>query len=198
MIRLYSDKRAREVIDSYGTWIATVSGRYGVPAAVIKAMLFQEMTLIDAMDPLADIAVSMGLAGKKDSSTGYAQIFGYVGLKAANYAVDRGLATYDSLGISCDHRLDASNSDDVRLVWKLLNANPKANIEIATINLLVAAEEMVGRTDFENFDADQLKLVFTRYNANTHQVTPYGEQAYRHYESYCAGRPPEMGHEIQA
>ena len=84
MIRLYGDKRAREVIDSYGTWIATVSGRYGVPAEVIKAMLFQEMTLIDAMDPLADIAVSMGLAGKKDSSTGYAQIFGYVGLKAAN------------------------------------------------------------------------------------------------------------------
>ena len=187
MIRLYSPDKARKVIESYGAWIATVSGRYGVPVAVIKAMLFQEMTQIDAMDVVADVVVSTGLTSKKDSSTGYAQIFGWVGLAAVNYAVDRGLATYQSLGITCDHRLDVSNINDVRLVWKLLNTNPRANIEIATINLLVAAEEMVGRTDFATFGEQELKLVFTRYNANVQHVTPYGEEAYRYYEDYRDG-----------
>lgn len=198
MIRLYSAVKAHQVIDSYGTWIATVSGRYGVPEEVIKAMLFQEMTQIDAMDALADLAVRSGLTRKKDSSTGFAQIFGYVGLNAVNYAVDRGLATYESLGITCDHTLDADDVRDARLVWKLLNANPKANIEIATINLLVSAEEMVGRTDFESFGAEELKLVFTRYNANVKHVTSYGEQAYHHYEAYCDGRQPEAVGEIEA
>ena len=190
MIRLYSAEKARKVIESYGSWIATVSGRYGVPMEVIKAMLFQEMTQIDAMDPIADLAVRTGLTSKKDSSTGFAQIFGYVGLVAVNYAVDHELATYESLGIKSDHRLDVNDERDVRLVWKLLNSNPRANIEIATINLLVAAEEMVGHTDFSEFGEQDMKLVFTRYNASVQHVTPYGEQAYQYYEAYRDGGVP--------
>ena len=82
----------------------------------------------DHMDVAADLAVRLGIFPKKDSSTGYAQIFGYVGMNAANFAVDQGLSTYESLGIETDHRLDPANEDDVRLVWKLLKkVLPAAN-----------------------------------------------------------------------
>ena len=190
MLRLYSDARARQIIESHEEWFADVSARYGVPEAAIKAIIFSEMTQIDALDPLADLAVRTGLVGKKDSSTGYAQIFGYVGLNAINYAVDHGLATYESLGVACDHRLDVSNEADVRLVWDLLHTDKRANLEVATLNLLVAAEEMVGRADIAAFAPTELKLVFTRYNANVDHVTPYGERAYHYYEAFRDGVPP--------
>ena len=31
---------------------------------------------------------------------------------------------------------------------------------------------------------DEIKLVLSRYNANTNQVTSYGEQAFQHYKRY--------------
>ena len=147
----------------------------------MKAIFFQEMTLMDALDPVADFVAFVGVFPKKDSSTGIAQIFGYVGLNAANFAVDRGLATYESLGISSKRRLDPGNRADVRLVWRLLHHDMHANIELATLNLLVAADEMVGRIDFDSFSPEELKLVLTRYNADVDYITPYGEQAYEYH-----------------
>lgn len=190
MIRLFSDKKARELIEREGDWIATVSERYGVPCAVIQAMLFQEMTMSDALDPFADFVAWLGVFPKKDSSTGFAQIFGYVGLNAVNFAIDRGLATYESLDFDVDHRLDPDNRKDVRMMWKKLHHDPKANIEIATLNLLAAADEVVGRIDFDSFTPDELKLVFSRYNANVRHITAYGEKAYRHYEAFQSGLEP--------
>ena len=182
MVRLISPARARRILDRYAGWIDAVSARYGVPSRLIRAILFQEMTTIDLMDPLADLAVLVGVSGKKDSSTGYAQIFGYVGLNAVNFAVDRGLATYESLGVRSDHRLNPDDPADVRAVWKLLRRDPRANIEIATLNLLMAAQDMIGRLDFDSFTDDELKLVMTRYNADVKHITPYGEQVFAYYE----------------
>lgn len=181
MLKIISPKRAQRILQDYADWIDEVASRYGVPSAVIKAILYQEMTMMDVMDPVADLVAYLGILPKKDSSTGFAQIFGYVGLNAVNYAVDQGLASYESLGIDCGHRLDAGNNDDVRLVWRHLHRNPKANIEIATLNLLVAADEVVGHTRFADFSEDELKLVLTRYNADVRSVTPYGERAYQRY-----------------
>jgi len=80
--------------------------------------------------------------------------------------------------------LDEASRRDVRKVWRKLHEDPKANIEIATLNLLVVADEMVGRLDFGTFSDDEIKLVLSRYNANTNQVTSYGEQAFQHYRRY--------------
>ena len=44
-----------------------------------------------------------------------------------------------------------------------------------------AAEEMTGRIDFASFSERELKLVFTRYNADVKYITSYGEQAYAYY-----------------
>ena len=181
MIHLISAKKARGILRRYADWIETLSKRYRVPSAAIKAILYQEMIQIDLLDPLVDLVVLTGLFPKKDSSTGFAQIFGYVGLNAVNFAVDHGLATYESLGFSVGHRLDSTNSRDARMVWLRLRRNTHANIEIATLNILAAADEMTGRIDFSTFSEEELQLVFTRYNANVHYVTAYGRQAYRNY-----------------
>ena len=188
MMRLISPKRALEILERYDGWIGTVSGRYGVPAALIKAMLYQEMTHIDALDPVADLAVQLAPRYSRDSSTGYAQIFGRVGLVAVNFAVDRGLTTYDALGLQLGHRLDPDDKRDVHKVWLKLHGDPKANIEIATLNLLVCAEEMTGRTDFGSFSDEELKLVLSRYNADVKHVTAYGEQAFEHYMRFSRRR----------
>ncbi len=184
MLKLISPRRAESILKEQDAWIGTVAERYGVPAAVIRAILYQEMTAIDLLDAAADLVVWSGLFAKKDSSTGYAQIFGRVGLDAVNFAADRGLADYRSLGVTCDHRLERKNEKDVRLMWKLLRRDRRANIEIAALNLLCAAEEMTGRIDFGSFSPEELKLVLTRYNANVRHVTPYGESVYRHYLRY--------------
>ena len=181
---LISEKRAEKIINKYDEWISSVAERYKMPSAAIKAILYKEMTMTDLMDVLADAAVWTGLFSKKDSSTGYAQIFGAVGLDAVNYAVDRGLSDCESLGIRCDHRLDRSNIKDVRLVWRVLRFNRHANIEIASLNILSAAEEMTGRSDLADLTDEELKLTFTRYNANTRHITPYGEDVFRHYKRY--------------
>ena len=186
MIRLIESNRACRIIVAHESWIRVVSQRYSVPVPVIEAILYKEMIAIDLVDVLADLTVLAGLPFKRDSSTGYAQIFGRVGLAAANFAVDRGLATYESLGIPCPHRLNPANREDVRTVWKKLYTDTKANIELATINLLVAADEVIGRTDFATFSADELKRVLSRYNANVRHVTSYGEDAYRAYEAFAA------------
>ena len=69
-------------------------------------------------------------------------------------------------------------------MWRLLHHDAHANIEIATLNLLAAADEMVGRLDFETFSPEELKLVFTRYNADVKDITPYGERAYEYYLAF--------------
>lgn len=186
MLHLMGPKKAEKNIEHYSEWIDTVSDRYGVPAAAIKAILYQEMTMIDIFDPIVDAFVALMPRFKSDSSTGHAQIFGRVGLDAVNYAVDHDLASYESLGFDIDHRLDSGNPTDVRSVWSKLRDNPKANIEIATLNLLVAADEVIGHTDFGSFTDDEFKLVLTRYNADVRHVTPYGEKAFEHFQRYSA------------
>ena len=187
MFKPFSPMRAKKTLARYESWIQAVSARYSVPAAIVKAILYQEMVQIDLVDYAADLAVGSGLFKKKDSSTGYAQIYGYVGLNAANFAVDRGLATYESLGIESGHLLDSDNLADVRLVWKKLHKSKEANIELATLNLLAAAYEVVGHGDFDRMTDEEFKLVMTRYNADVRHVTEYGERVFAAYEAFLNG-----------
>ncbi|MBQ2658224.1 MAG: hypothetical protein IJF87_06620 [Erysipelotrichaceae bacterium] len=184
MIRIISNKKAERIIKRYQEWIDTVAQSYRLPSAVIKAILYIEMTRMDILDPLVDLIVGTYLFAKKDSSTGYAQIFAYVGVNAVNFAVDEGLTDYQKLNIPADHRLDSDDPKDVHLMWIYLHRNPETNIEIAALNILSAAREKTGRLDFTTFSEDELKLVLTRYNANTDHITKYGEEAYGHYLRY--------------
>lgn len=191
MLKTISEKKAEAILAENSPWIQTLSERYRIPQAVIKAILYMEMTGMDIMDPIADAVVRTGLFSKKDSSTGYAQIFGWVGIKAVNFAADRGMTDYEKLHIPSDRRLDPRNQDDVRLMWKYLRSNKETNMEVAVLNMLCAAEEMTGRIDFSTYSEEELKLVLTRYNADTDHITRYGEEAYRHYLRYLESEKKE-------
>ena len=181
MIKIYSPRRTEAILARYGAWIDEVSGRYALPAGLLRALLYKEMTEIDLLDLAADLIVAAGCFRKKDSSTGYGQVFGATGVRAINFALERGMTDCRALGLSCDRPLGKENADDVRMVWKLLHRNQKANIEIAALTLLCAAEEMTGRIDFPGYSEQELKLILTRYNADVRHVTPYGEQVYNLY-----------------
>ena len=57
MFKLYSKKKAKQIIETYGGWITHVSETYSVPEAYIKAILYKEIIEINLLDPLADFAV---------------------------------------------------------------------------------------------------------------------------------------------
>ncbi len=200
MIRLYSAKKTERILAGYGDWIETVSERYSIPSAMIKAVLRKEIADIDLLDPVADLLVRLywlrrrlfgggaarrrGILGKRDSSTGYAQIFAYVAINAANYAMDRGLDDAAGLGLPEGRRPDRANEDDLCAMWYRLARDRRFNIRMAALNLVSAAEEMNGHTDFARFTPEEFQRTFTRYNANTDHITAYGREVYDCYLRY--------------
>ena len=194
MLKLYSPKAAERILRRYDGTIRAVAARYALPAPFIDALLYTELVRIDLLDPLADAVVALNhrfgaaLLGKRDSSTGFGQIFGFVAINAASFAVSRGLTSYASLGLP-ERKLDPADSADIRLVWRRLNREPDFNIELCALNLLAAAEEVTGHMDFSGFTPDEIRRVYTRYNGTVPHVTPYGEEAYRHYLRYAAAMP---------
>ena len=117
MLRLYRPAKAEKIIRCYSPWLDTLAERYGIPAACMKAVLRKEIADIDLFDPLADAMVAFnwlrydlktrlfrrqgaaadvppsgrGVFAKRDSSTGYAQIFAFVALRAVRFAEESGL-----------------------------------------------------------------------------------------------------------
>lgn len=181
---IYTQNQIESTIRKNADWIGRVSEHYRIPAAAICAIMQKEMEQINAVDLAADLVVAAKVFSKKDSSTGPMQIIGKVGLRAVNFAVDRGLATYSELGLPASRRLDENRPGDVHAVWKRLRSDVRANIEIAALNLLSCAEEMTGRIDFDSYSPEELKHIFTRYNQNTAKITDYGNTAYRYYMDY--------------
>ena len=195
MLKLYSKKKVKRLLAGYAAWIEQVSACTGVPAACIRAVLSQEMCDIDLMDPVADLAVRFywlrwrlrvgrtprllrGALGKKDSSTGFGQIFAYVAIRALNFAESRGLPACDWLGLADARQLREDRDEDRQWMWTLLHRDQKANILLSALNLLAAAEEMTGRRDFAALSPEELQLTFTRYNANVRHITAYGRRVY--------------------
>ena len=191
MLKLYRPKAAERIIRRYDGKIEAVAAHYSLPAPFIRALLYTELIRIDILDPVADLLVRLnghragGLANKRDSSTGYGQIFGFVAINAANFAVARGLTTYAALGLP-ESRLDPTSASDLRLVWDRLNRDPSFNIELSALNLIAAADEVIGRIDFSSFSPEEIQRVYTRYNGTAPQITAYGKEAYAHYLRYAA------------
>jgi len=170
----------------------------------MMAILRKEIVEIDLFDPLADTLVWLnwqrcrlfggpkkplptrpqGLFQKLDSSTGYAQIFSFVAINAVNFALDRGLDTLEGLGLPPERRPERDDPADRYMFWRRLLRDREFNIRLAVLNLISAAEEMNGHTDFAAYTPEEWKLAFTRYNANVRHITPYGEQVYQYYLRY--------------
>ena len=209
MLKLYSERRARAILQRWTPWMRELERRLGLPEPCLRAVLLREMTLMDILDPVADSLVLLyrlrwnlrrllrlpppaergpALLRKRDSSVGYAQIFGAVGIRAINFALDRGLTTAEALSLPAGRRLDPACEEDLRLVWNRSRRSRAFNMELCALNLLCAAEEMTGRVDFPSCSPEELKLIFTRYNADTRRITPYGEAVYGYYTAFMARR----------
>ena len=200
MLRMYSFRMAKRAINTEAAFIQRLAAKYDMPESWIRAILLKEMTEIDLLDIMADIMVNLwhgyyrvtgkepcfrgSFFGKRDSSTGWSQIFGYVAINAINRAVDRGLTDYATLGIETDHRLRGENPEDLWLVWHRLNRDRHFNIEMCALNLLSCAEEMNGHTDIMNFSEEETRRTFTRYNADVRNVTHYGELVHHFHQEY--------------
>lgn len=194
MLKLYSPKSAERFISGYGSQIAEIAERYALPGSFIRALLYTELIRIDLLDLFADLVVRLnllrgtsagsGLLHKRDSSTGPGQIFAHVAINAANFAAERRLASYASLGLP-ERRLDPDDLQDLRLVWTRLNRDPVFNIELSALNLISAADEVTGRIGFADYSPEEIRRIYTRYNGTVPHITPYGEEAYRHYLRYA-------------
>lgn len=207
MLKLYGPRAAERIIRRLAAPIRALEARYALPAPVLQAVLYQEITQIDALDPLADLAVQLNwlrlallarLTGrplrlpqgrgpfhKLDSSTGFAQIFAAVGIDAMNFALDRGLTAPERLGLSPGRRPRREDPLDLRRTWRRLHRDPGFNLELAALNLLAAAEEKTGRIAFASYSPEELQRVFTRYNGTAPGVSAYGRAAYGHYLRYA-------------
>ena len=200
MIKLYSVKKTERILAEYDGWIETVAKRYAIPSAMIKAVLRKEIADIDLLDPVADLLVRLcylrcrlfecgtvkrrGILAKRDSSTGYAQIFAYVAINAVGYALDRGLDDAAGLGLPEDRRPDSANEDDLCAMWLRLKRDRKFNIQMGALNLISAADAMNGHTDFARYTPEEIQRAFTRYNARTDRITAYGKEVYGYYLRY--------------
>ena len=218
MIKLYTRARAGRTVASQAALLQALSRRYPLPAACVQAILYKELIEIDLLDIVADLAVRFywfryglrrrlcgwgllrspepllrwGPFGKRDSSTGCAQIFAYVGIRAVNFALDRDLLpSQEALGLPAGRRLNPETPEDLREVWYRLYRDTAFNTELAALNLLAAAEEMTGRVDFPSYTPEELMLVLTRYNADTGRITDYGREAYGYYLTYSRGEVPD-------
>lgn len=191
MIKRYSSAAVCKIIRRYLSDIMAAESAYGVPAACIQAVLYQELTGMDWLDPLADLAVAcywrfqplwdrLRLPAKRDSSTGYGQIFAATAICAINFAYERGM---NDLPISAP--LDMKSS--MGTVWRRLHGDMHFNIRCIGLCLLQAADEMTGSTDFGSFSQEELQLVFTRYNAKAQRITLYGKETYGHYQTFQGG-----------
>ena len=201
MIKLYSVKKTERILAEYDGWIETVSERYAIPSAMVKAVLRKEIADIDLLDPVADSLVRLhwlrrrlfgrgstakrrGVLDKRDSSTGYAQIFAHVAIDAANYALDRALDDAAGLGLPENRRPDSANGDDLRAMWLRLKRDSRFNIQMGALNLISAAEERNCHTDFARYTPEEFQRAFTRYNAKTDRITAYGKEVYGYYLKY--------------
>ncbi len=212
MLRLYSVPRTEKILRSLEPELRAMSGQYGIPPAYILAVLRKEIAEIDLGDPLADLAVRFywaryalrkvmcragilrspvprlrrGVLGKRDSSTGYAQIFAFVGINAVNYALDRGLDTPAGLGVPDDRRLRPDEAEDLRSIWLRLQRDRLFNARLAILNLMAAGEEMNGHADFSRYGPEEIQRTLTRYNADVRHITAYGREVYRYYTEFAA------------
>ena len=199
MIHLYSEQQALQVLERCGGDIDRICAECGLPPACLKAVLMMELTRMDILDPLADTVVAVNWLGapllhpapdsgnplqKFDSSTGYGQIFSRVAIEAIRFAGEHGI-TYAALA-GLKPELSPDNQEDLRLVWRRLKRDQVFNLSCSALNLLHCAWQMTGRLDFGSYSPQELKLIFTRYNADVKQVTQYGEAAYAWYLRFAA------------
>jgi len=194
MLNLYSEENALRVLEENAAQIDGICGECGLPPAYLRAVLMMELTRMDILDPLADTVVAVNWLGapllrpavedknplrKLDSSTGPGQIYSRVAIQAIRFARECGVSVAAIRDLKPE--LSEEDPEDLRLVWRRLNRDTAFNLSCAALNILHCAWQMTGRIAFDSYSPQEIKLIFTRYNADVKHVTAYGEEAYAWY-----------------
>ena len=188
MIKRYTKSGVQRILRRCAPDIESAARAYGVSQACIRAILYQELTAMDWLDSIADLAVGcywrfhslwdrLSLPAKRDSSTGYGQIFAATAIQAIDFAYAQGIRD-----LPLPAPVDKSRS--LGAVWRRLHRDVHFNIRCVALCLLHAAAEMTGSTDFGALSPEELQLVFTRYTANSKSITRYGKETYAHYQTF--------------
>ncbi|MER6770916.1 glycoside hydrolase domain-containing protein [Streptomyces bacillaris] len=115
--RLFTHTECFETIMSYDSQTTQLSNAYNMRKALIQTSAYWEMRHYDLIDQTVDHAVALyhlqGIGTKRDSSTGIAQLFGEMGIRAWNYCIGKGIVS----GVVMDPSKDA----DIWEMWQKVN-----------------------------------------------------------------------------
>lgn len=131
--------------------------------ALIQAPVLWELRKLNPLDVLADDAVKSGV--RKDSTTGWGQMFAWVAIEARNYCIERGIINGTLL----------RKEHDTRAVWDLLQ-DPHYNIpSVAYLTIYNAHQVKLARPSLTTSQADSQKIL-ARYQGDGEKSVQYGRE----------------------
>ena len=188
-----------DTVLKYDNYITELCNDFAMPKAMIQTILFRELWCFNSLDIVADTGVinynvwekrfnewlnmspiekllfpnppQLDPIAKEDCSTGIAQIFAATAINAYNNAIDRQIIT----GTKYTYEKDRAE------VWKKLHEDDEFNIYMCVLNLINCAYYHSYDNIYFNYNADQYKHVFTRYNEETSNISDYGNDCYNYF-----------------
>jgi hypothetical protein len=144
--RLFTHTQCFDEIMSHDALITDLSNKYNMRKALIQTSAYWEMRHYDLIDQVTDHLVAeyhlTGIGEKKDSSTGIAQIFGEIGIRAWNHCIRKG---YVSGTI-----LDPTKDADIWTMWQKLNKDNAFSVRTVPLVHLWDAEGKPGKPPEES------------------------------------------------
>ena len=192
----HSSEDALDIILSYDDIITKYSNRFDIPKALLQTVIFREQRFVWFADDVADSIViqsyfydkalddwqalspaqqlvtplpEIPIGYRHDCSTGLAQIFGATAIKAINYAVLQGI-------ITDERSYNAENLEDLKTIWYKLKDDDDFNVKCAALTLIFEARSTLGYSeDYQNYNMDQIAMIFTKYNSISDLPNDYGK-----------------------
>ena len=171
---IYTTKQCLNILRYYHSYITAVAQKFHMPSAMIRAILYRELTCYGYDDLLADGMVVEYYTGgpfanlhkKKDSSTGLAQIFA-------------------STAIEAEKKLGYNNTRNIWTMWQYLNDDYNS---IFYCGMVLRMEAMnLGMHKYEEIfykNYSFISKVFARYNGGSKN---YGKTVLKIYKQFLKG-----------
>jgi len=183
------------------THFTAVAAQFGMRKALVQTVAFWERWREHPDDPVVDIAVQEQLEYKvefqewfngggvgspplnpglpEDSSTGFSQIFGAVGIKCRNWAIESSLMAGEPHS--------ATSPQDMLFTWSELRTNVMFNVATAAAVLWWGATD-VGVANIPRFELTEMEVKSTlaRFNGTSAEATEYGVRTWHIYQVFEA------------
>jgi hypothetical protein len=189
----YTSGEAVSKVLGYDEAITGASVKYEVPKAMIQAILFKELRMIDFRDSISDFVVekcfriNANLSARRDknafcrligaitstkgSSTGIGQIFPETAIKAHNWHCRKN-------GGEKEDRIDCKDISQREKVWRALQ-DENTSIYFVALILKYEAEANLG-IDVNTASDEDIRRLFVRYNGAAY----YGGEVFKYYSLF--------------